>query len=279
MSNRNNQANKQAARERLRAERERQQKKDKMRRQLTMGGAIVAVLAIAGGVGFAISNSTGGSKNSKVSDKDWRVAAKKTPYAAPANTTGEKGTTVLIGDKKAKNTLTVFEDMRCPICAQFEQALGDTVAKDLKDGKFKAEFKIVAFIDENKAISGSGSKNALSALGAALNVSPDAFLEYKKALYAEKNHPEETDDAFSDDERLLKIADEVPALKDNKAFEKDVRKGTYDQWALAMNKEFDKAVQKGITGTPGFLMNGDKVSLGGLKPADFHAMIEPKMKK
>ncbi|MFC0597086.1 thioredoxin domain-containing protein [Streptomyces palmae] len=279
MSNRNSQANKQAARERLRAERERQAKKDKMRRQLTMGGAIVAVLAIAGGVGFAISNSTSGSKNSKVSNKEWKTAADKTKYVAPANTTGDKGTTILIGDKKAKNTLTVFEDMRCPICAQFEQGLGDTVAKDLKDGKFKAEFKIVAFIDDNKQISGSGSKNALSALGAALNVSPDAFLEYKKALYAEKNHPEETDDAFSDDKLLIKIANEVPELKGNKAFEKDVRGGTYDKWAIAMNKEFDKAVEKGITGTPGFLMNGEKVSLGGLKPEDFHAMIQPAMKK
>ena len=56
MSNRNNQANKQAARERLRAERERQAKKDRLRRQLIVGGAIVGVLAIAGGIGVAVAN-------------------------------------------------------------------------------------------------------------------------------------------------------------------------------------------------------------------------------
>lgn len=279
MSNRNSHANKQAARERLRAERERQAKKEKMARQMKVGGAVVVVLAIAGGIGFAVSNSSEGSKNSKVSNKAWKEAAEKTSFAKPANTTGEKGTTVLIGDKKAKNTLTVYEDMRCPICAQFEQASGDTLEQHLKDGKYKAEFKVAAFLDENPQISGSGSKNALSALGAALNVSTDAFLEYKKALFSAENHPEERDDAYSDDARLLKVAEEVKALKDNKEFEKAVKNGTYDKWALAMADEFAKAEEKGVTGTPAFLVNGEKVTLESFSPEAFTAVIDKHLKK
>ncbi|MFH8371366.1 thioredoxin domain-containing protein [Streptomyces sp. NPDC018031] len=279
MSNRNSHANKQAARERLRAERERQAKKEKMARQLKVGGSVLVVLAIAGGIGFAVSNSSGGSKNSKVSNKAWKDDAEKKSYAKPANTTGDKGTTVLLGDKKAKNTLTVYEDMRCPICAQFEQSSGDTLAEHLKDGKYKVDFKIAAFLDENKQISGSGSKNALSALGAALNVSPDAFLEYKKALFSAENHPEETDDAYSDDAKLLKISDEVKALKDNKEFEKAVKDGTYDKWALAMADEFENAEKKGVTGTPAFLVNGEKVTLNSFSPEAFTAVVDAKLKK
>ncbi|GAA3067670.1 hypothetical protein GCM10020000_60040 [Streptomyces olivoverticillatus] len=127
MSNRNQQQNKQAARERLRAERERQAKKDKTKRRLLVGVGIVAVLAAAAGIGVAVTNATNGSKNSKVSSEDWEAAAKKTTFTQPANTTGDKGTTVLIGKKDAKDTLEVFEDMRCPICSQFEQNTGETI--------------------------------------------------------------------------------------------------------------------------------------------------------
>jgi len=54
MSKRNSQASKTAAREKLRLERERQAKRDKVKRQAIVAGSIVAVLAIAGGVGYAV---------------------------------------------------------------------------------------------------------------------------------------------------------------------------------------------------------------------------------
>lgn len=95
MSNRNNQANKQAARERLRAERERQAKKDKIRRQLIVGGAIVGVLAIAGGIGVAVSSMDGGSSSASGDSTDWAKAA-KAPLTKPHNTSGKNGTTVVV---------------------------------------------------------------------------------------------------------------------------------------------------------------------------------------
>ncbi|MDT3398773.1 thioredoxin domain-containing protein [Streptomyces sp. B1866] len=278
MSNRNSQANKQAARERLRAERERQAKRDKIRRQMTVAGGILVVLAVAGGIGFAISNSTGGSKNVKVSDKKWRAAAAKTTFAEPAHTTGEQGLGIVIGDKDAKNTLGVFEDPRCPACASFEQNTGETVLKDIKDGKYKAQFALGTFLDDS--FGGSGSKNALSALGAALNVSTDAFLDYKKTLYAAKNHPDERDDQFSDDEKLIRIAQQVKELKGNKGFEADVRKGTYDKWALAMSDYFNK--QK-IKGTPTIRLNGKNLTVDGryapMSPQQFTPLVDEGLKK
>lgn len=54
MSKRNTQANKSAARERLRAERERQAKKDKARKQVVVGVSVVAVLAVAGAVSYGV---------------------------------------------------------------------------------------------------------------------------------------------------------------------------------------------------------------------------------
>jgi protein-disulfide isomerase len=275
MSNRNSQQNKQAARERLRAERERQAKKDRMRRQLFVGGAVVAVLAIAGGIGYAVTNMNSDDANQK-----WRAAAEKKTFAKPANATGPQGTTVVIGDKKAKNTLHVYEDMRCPVCAQFEKYTGPTVLKDLKDGTYKAQFTMGTFLDDNKQQPGAGSKNALSALGAALNVSPQAFLDYKEALYAPKNHPKETDDAFANDQKLIDVAQQVKELKGNTAFEKAVKNGTYDRWALAMSKTFNDT--KDVTGTPSFKMNGKKLEVGGnppMTPDQFTPLVKKELKK
>ncbi|MET7766501.1 DsbA family protein [Streptomyces sp. NPDC005336] len=278
MSNRNNHQNKQAARERLRAERERQAKRDRMRRQLFVGGAVVAALAIAGGIGYAVTNMNGGDNASQ----KWKAEAKKTKLVTPANATGPQGTTVVIGEKKAKNTLHVYEDMRCPVCAQFEQLTGKTVLKDIKDGTFKAQFTMGTFLDNNKQMPAAGSKNALSALGAALNVSPNAFLDYKAALYSQKNHPDETKDTFADDQKLISIAQEVKELKGNKSFEKAVKNGTYDRWALAMSKTFDDT--KDVTGTPTFKLNGKKLVTNQqgnppMTPDQFTPLVQQGLKK
>ncbi|MGP3981329.1 thioredoxin domain-containing protein [Streptomyces sp. KR80] len=265
MSKRNSQANKAAARERLRAERERQAKRDKIRRQLLVGGSIVAVLAIAGGIGVAIANMGGNASD------DWKEAAKEKKYAAPANTTGPKGTTVVIGDQKSKNTLEIFEDMRCPVCAMFEQATGEIVLKDMRDAKYKLKFTMGAFLDDSLQEKGAGSKNALSALGAALNVSPEAFLEYKKTLYSKKNHPEETTDGFADDAKLIEIAQQVKDLKGNKSFEEAVKSGTYDRWALQMAAAFQKV--KDVSGTPTLKLNGVKLEVDSPQGGKVAAML------
>ncbi|GAA5612565.1 DsbA family protein [Streptomyces platensis] len=269
MSNRNNQANKQAARERLRAERERQAKKDRLRRQLIVGGAIVGVLAVAGGIAVAVAGSGDN--------------AAEGPLVKPANTSGTDGTTITVGKKDAKNTLELFEDPRCPGCAAFEQTAGATIEKDIKDGKYKASYHLGTFLDNN--LQGTGSKNALNALGASLNVSPDAFLKYKYALYSKEFHPDETGpDKFADDSYLIKVADTVPALKGNAAFQKAVKSGTYDRWALGVSKAFDSV--KDVKATPTIKLNGTvlgtKTPQGTSAPssvAAFNSAVDKALKK
>jgi protein-disulfide isomerase len=265
MSTRNSHANKAAARERLRAERERQAKKDKVRRQLVVLGSAVVVLAIAGGVGYAVVQSNKPSH--------WEAVKDEKTVAAPKNTEGTNGTTVVIGKKDAKKTLELYEDSRCPVCASFEQVVGGTVQKDIDSGKFKLKYIGATFIDNSD--NGSGSKNALSALGAALDVSPEAFLEYKAALYSAKYHPEETSDKFAEDSYLLKVGDTVSALKGNAAFRKAVEDGTYDAWAMKMSATFDKS---GVQGTPTLKMDGNKVTTEGsdnppMTVAEYNAAI------
>ncbi|MFF5443639.1 DsbA family protein [Streptomyces sp. NPDC012888] len=263
MSARNSQANKAAARERLRQERERQEKKAKARRQAVVAGAVLAGLALTGGVGYAVMQMT--------KPDAWEKAA-TAELVKPKNSSGENGTTVVIGKPEAKKTLELFEDSRCPACAGFEQAVGEQIKKDVDAGKFKLQYVGATFIDN--AVPGSGSKNALSALGAALDVSPEAFMEYKAALYAKANHPEERDDKFAEDSYLIKIADQVPALKGNAAFKDAVEKGTFDRWAIEMSKTFDKS---GMKGTPALRMDGKKIETPQTAEA-FTAAIDAALK-
>ncbi|MFW6689865.1 DsbA family protein [Streptomyces sp. MAR4 CNX-425] len=257
MSKRNSQEAKRAARERLRAEREKQAKKEKVRRQLAVGGAVVGTLAIVGGIAFAVT-SLGGDDGS---DKDW-AAAKSAKLVQPANAEGDKGTSVVLGDKDAKTTIDVYEDLRCPACAQFEQQLGERVKQGAEDGKYQLRVHLGDIIDGN--FGGSGSKNAASALGAALDVSPEAFKEYHGLLYSTEHHPPENEDKFADNEYLLDVADNVDALKGNKEFRKAVNKGTFDKWALEMIDSFNDA---GIEGTPTIKIDGKQVE-GSALPAE-----------
>ena len=273
MSKRNSQTAKTAARERLRLERERQAKRDKTKRQLIVAGSVVAVLAAAGGIGYAVvqSNKPG-----------YWDAAKDKKLVKPANTSGADGTTVVIGKSTAKKTLAMYEDPRCPACAQLEQNVGSTIKKDVEDGKFKIQYIGASFLDD--LIPGQGSRNTLSAMGAALNVSPEAFLQYKSALYSTKWHPDEQDDKFKDDSYLIKVADTVPALKNNTQFQQDVKKGTYDKWALVMSKKFDTDGKKyKFSGTPTLMMDGKTVTGPDGKSApstvaDFNTAIDKALK-
>ncbi|WP_155055221.1 thioredoxin domain-containing protein [Streptomyces blattellae] len=268
MSKRNSQAAKSAARERLRQERERQAKRDKVKRQVIVACSIVGVLAIAFGIAYAVQQSN---------QPGYWEAAKDDRLVKPANTTGKNGTTVVIGESSAKKTLVMYEDPRCPICAQFEQAVGATVDKDVEDGKFKIQYVGATFIDNG--VPGEGSRNALSALGAALNVSTDAFLDYKTAMYSAKWHPEETDDKFKDDDYLIEIADTVDALKGNKQFQNAVTNGTYDKWALEMSATFDDS---GVTGTPTLKMDGKTLTASDgnvpMTVADFNTAVDAALK-
>ena len=260
MSKRNSNAAKSAARERLRLERERQAKRAKVRRQAIVASSIVAVLAIAGGIGYAVVQNNKPTK--------WEAAADAT-VVAPANTSGKNGTTVLIGDSTSDNVVHLYEDPRCPACASFEQTVGETVDKGMEDGDYKLSFTLGTFLDGN--LTGEGSKNALSALGAALNVSPEAFLDYKAALYSAKYHPEESTDEFAEDSYLIKVANTVDALKNNKKFQDAVEKGTYDAWAMRMSKSFDDA--EGVESTPTIKIN-DKTIKNPSSVADWEKSLK-----
>ncbi|GAA3366251.1 hypothetical protein GCM10017744_072250 [Streptomyces antimycoticus] len=232
---------------------------------VTVAAAVVAgVLLItdddkdsrAGSVDDVVQGPAGSGGAGGSEDPDGSGGSQK--LILPAHSSGPSGTTVVIGEADAGHTLDVYEDLRCPPCASFDQAVGPTIAKDIKAGKYKVSFHFAAILD--KSMGGNGSANALSALGAALDVSTDTFLDYKAALMSPKNHPEESKDSYADDNQLLTVSQEVYALKTNASFREALREGTYDPWAKKMIADFDAS---GVNGTPAVKLDGSQLTGSG----------------
>ena len=98
------------------------------------GGVVVALLAVAAGVGAVIDQQRG---------EDKAVDAKP-----------------ITGGRSAArpSTLTVCEDFRCPACGQFENAFRSTIHELEETGKLKVEYHLATIIDGN--MGGTGSLQA-----------------------------------------------------------------------------------------------------------------------
>ncbi|MET9853436.1 thioredoxin domain-containing protein [Streptomyces sp. NPDC006450] len=239
------------ARIRMREEREARARREKRRGRVLMGGALVAVLALAVGIGMYAAKS---------SDSVDEGAGK--PFVQPAHTTGEDGIAIPYGKADAKNVLSVWLDPRCPYCAGVEIGLGKTVKEQAEAGTYRVEYHFATFLD--KALGGGkGSKRAVNALGAAVNESPEKFMEYLQVLY--ENHPEkETDDTFGSTATLLDLADQVPGLR-TPAFNQAVKELTYMPWVEKVGQAF---YDQDMKGTPDVSVNGTKLTVNSGKGID-----------
>ncbi|MER5864997.1 thioredoxin domain-containing protein [Kitasatospora sp. NPDC002040] len=233
----------QSATARLKDQRAREAQAAKTRRRVVIGVSSVAVLALVGGVAFAVSGS---------SSSDSSPAATG-PLVVPANASGPDGTLITYGKADAPHTLKVYEDFRCPICEKLETSAGTTMQQLADDGTYKIEYQLATFLDKN--LGGKGSRTALNAAGAALNEGVDKFKAFHDVLYA--NQPDERKDGFGDTNTILDLADKVPGLKTD-AFVKAVKEGTYLPWAAKVSTAFDNS---GVSGTPTVQLDGTQLNV------------------
>ncbi|MEU9316454.1 thioredoxin domain-containing protein [Streptomyces sp. NPDC048295] len=237
MSEKNEQG-KRAARDRLVQQRERQKAGERRRRTLIVASAVVGVLALAAVVGVIAANS--GGKSGK---------AEAGPLVAPSGATGKDSLAIQVGADGAPSTLTIWEDFRCPVCAQFENAFRDTIHQLENTGQIKVEYHLATLIDGN--LGGSGSLRAANAAACAQDAGK--FSAYHDVLY--RNQPQETDDAFGDNAKLIELSGKVPGL-DTTGFRSCVEDGKHDSWVKKSNTAFQNG---GFQGTPTALLNGEPI--------------------
>ncbi|MFF3766748.1 DsbA family protein [Streptomyces sp. NPDC001922] len=231
-----NREGKRSARERLQEERERERSRDKRKRALIVGAAGVAVLGIAAAIGVAVS-STGSDDEAEG------------PVVAPTGANGEDSLAIPVGKPAAPSVLTVYEDFRCPACAQFERGFRSTVHELERAGRLRAQYHLVTIIDGN--LGGRGSLNAANAAACAQDAGK--FQPYHDVLY--DNQPPEQNDAFANKDYLIELAGKVPGLVTD-TFRTCVEDGSHDAWVQKANEAFTSSNRQG---TPTVLLNGKDV--------------------
>lgn len=204
-----------------------------------MAAAVVGVLGLAAVVGLIAANS----------GKEEDGTAQTGSLSAPSGAQGDDQLAIPVGASDAPATLTVWEDFRCPACAQFENALRDTIHELERAGKIKIEYRLATLIDGN--MGGSGSLRAANAAACAQDAGK--FTAYHDVLFI--NQPPEPDDAFAKNEKLIQLSGQVPGL-DTPAFRSCVEDGKHDSWVRKSNEAFEKG---GFRGTPTVQLNGESI--------------------
>ncbi|MGP3981360.1 DsbA family protein [Streptomyces sp. KR80] len=233
--NEKNSEGKRSARERLQEERERQKIRERRKRGLIVGASVIAVLGIAAAIGVVVSQTGGDDAEG--------------PVVAPTGANGEDSLAIPVGKPGAPSTLTVYEDFRCPACAQFENGFRDTIHELQDKGQLRTQYYVVTLIDGN--LGGRGSLNAANAAACAQDAGK--FQAYHDVLY--QNQPQEANDAFANKNYLLELAGKVPGLATG-SFERCVNEGSHDGWVRKVHSAFTAS---GHGATPTILLNGKDI--------------------
>jgi protein-disulfide isomerase len=220
-------------REQLARERRRQ-------RTLWVSVAAVAVLVIAGMVGWAMLASQDSGE-----------------FTAPNGVAAGDDTGVAVGTGPIK--VDLYGDFICPACKAWEEANGTTIDEALAGNKITLVFHPVAFLDRASSTEYSTRSSAASGCAA----EGGKFKEYADALY--ENQPPEGGAGLSDDE-LIRIGGTVGLTGSD--FAECVRDGTYRPWTAHVT---EAASERGVTGTPTVYVNGKEIER---TPAALAAAIE-----
>lgn len=120
------------------------------RRRLTQLGGVVLGAAAIVAILIAVS-SGGGSKNTSVPSGGQAADAGQ----APALLSGIPQSGLTLGKPSAPVTLVEFNDMQCPICRDYQQAVfPELVQRYVRTGKLRMEMRLQSFIGPDSVTAG-----------------------------------------------------------------------------------------------------------------------------
>ncbi|MFD0353140.1 DsbA family protein [Streptomyces sp. NPDC127110] len=144
----------------------------------------------------------------------------------------DDGTTIAVGDPEASTVVRLVEDPRCPVVADFEASGAKAIRAHTLQRRTLTEYTLASFKDG--ALGGDGSKRAVNALRAALDV--QKFSELHGILL---EHQEEVEASGGyTTERLLSLAEQVPGLR-SEAFDAAVSGMKYEAFVTASQQAYE----------------------------------------
>jgi len=236
---------------------------------------LVGSLFIAGSVIYgakAIQKNLGGAS---LTGSRGQAAVAGTQNGAPAGEgqavqVTDRDDQPIIGNKDAKVTMYEFADFQCPFCARFFSETFNTIkTKYIDTGKVKLIFRHLPLADLHQ--------NAQKASEAAECANRQGkFEQYYETLFS-KGQGDGTGLAVAD---LKKYADDLGLNKGTLGFNKNQFNTCLDQGQAqeAIKQDAALAASLGITGTPTFVINGQKI-IGAQPTSTFEQAIEDALKQ
>jgi protein-disulfide isomerase len=212
---------------------------------------VVAIIAVVGGVVWSQSQ---------------KESATGTSTAVPAGASMGKGYPAFAGVTAAAGAPTVdlYEDFQCPICGQFESALGPTFQSLAQEGKLKLNYHVLNFLDDS-----TGAKNSTPAANGAFCAAADGkFQEFHNAAFA--NQVAEGTDVTAAD--IAGWAGTAGITGDAlTTLQKCVADDTYTKYVTSVNDAAFALPKFG--GTPTVIIDGKMIELNSIKTPELLTQV------
>ncbi|GAA1491665.1 DsbA family protein [Curtobacterium herbarum] len=256
--NESKKARRNAARERAREARQKEQARRRRNKTFLISGIIVGALAVVAIVVLVVANSiqpVGPGPKNMASDGILLTgkSGKIVPVETKAIPEGGKPTATKQDDSVAN--ITLYEDYMCPVCNQFETGNMTQIKQWVKDGTATLEVHPFNLLDRS-SLGSKYSTRAAAAAACVANYDPDAFLDVNTAFYA--NQPSENTRGLTND-KLADIAKKAGAT--NAKVQSCITDQKFAGWvADATNRVLTQPLANSdvpkLTGTPTVIVNG-----------------------
>ena len=221
---------------------------DTKRRNGLVAVAVLAVIAIVVGIGFAVQaardttgdeGATPGGSSSSSAPADGQTSGNVQVALAEKYGLG-------VGDPNAPVKVEIFEDFLCPFCGQLEAVSHEKLQQAAADGKVYVVYRPMSFL-------GDYSDRAFNAFGVVLDqAGGEAALRFHNELFADQPAEGGT---MPDDDWLVEKA--VAAGADEDAVRPGIEDRSFQQWTVNAN---DDASRRGVNSTPTVFVNGEAIS-------------------
>lgn len=264
------------AREKARALREEQAKRDKRRRLFWQLGAIVGTLAVVSAVFFGYQSWQQGEIKASAGPanmlSDGLVVTPQGPVLTEGIPAGGTPVPTVVDPSGSAVNVTVYYDYLCPFCGQFETTNGAYLQQLVQNGA-TVEMHPIAILTSNS--SGTRySERAANAFACVANTEPEVALAFNALLFA--NQPAEGTAGLTDDELKGFAAqagatqtEAIDACIDSKEFKNWVQAATL----RATTGPIPNSSLAKVTGTPTILVNGKQYTGSLTDPNEFKAFV------
>ncbi|GGF18956.1 DsbA family protein [Subtercola lobariae] len=260
-----------AAREKAKALREAQHKKDVRNRAILFSGIGVVVIAIVVCVVLIVASSvkTAGPGPLNMASDGIKIGTGNIAVTTPALAAGQQPTPSAANPEGVLD-IRVYIDYMCPYCGQFETTNLTQIDKWVNQGAATYEVHPLSLLDR----SSQGTKYSTRAANAAAcvaNYSPNNFFDFNSLLYA--NQPQENSSGLTDAQLQgyatqagVSSGDQINSCITNQYFKGWVA----DSTTRATTEPLPGSTVSKVTGTPTVLVNGQQYQ-GSLTDANAFA--------